>query len=119
MYADDTTLQMSSSNIKQLYTRANTELIRISDWFKANKLTLNAGKTKHILFRDKKKVIDFEGLNLEIENNKIDRIGYGCKEESFKFVGMNLDEHLNWSNHTQSIRRRTENSTPNFAKYFT
>ena len=33
---------------------ANQELIKASDWFKANKLTLNVSKTKYILFRSKK-----------------------------------------------------------------
>ena len=35
----------------ELYQTANKELVIISKWFKANKLTLTTSKTKHILFR--------------------------------------------------------------------
>ena len=51
LFADDTTLQISSSNIQELYAIANKELITVSEWFRANKLTLNISKTKYILFR--------------------------------------------------------------------
>ena len=39
LFADDTTLQLSSSNIVSLYEQANVELDKLADWFKANKLT--------------------------------------------------------------------------------
>ena len=47
LFADDTTLQLSSSNIVSLYEQANLELDKLADWFKANKLTLNICKTKY------------------------------------------------------------------------
>ena len=50
LFVDDTTLQLSSSNIYELYCTANKELKQVSEWFKANKLTLNINKTKYILF---------------------------------------------------------------------
>ena len=56
LFADDTTLQLSSKSLHDLYDLANFELSKIEDWFKANKLTLNASKTKYILFKNKKDV---------------------------------------------------------------
>ena len=52
LFADDTTLQLSSSNIVSLYEQANVELDKLADWFKANKLTLNRSKTKYMMFKD-------------------------------------------------------------------
>ena len=49
----------------------------------------------------KSQTIDFTNLHLRIENQHIDRIGIGCKEESFKFVGIHLDEHLSWNFHVK------------------
>ena len=49
LFADDTTLQLSSSDISDLYYTANIELLNVAEWFKANKLTLNISKTKYIL----------------------------------------------------------------------
>ena len=46
MFANDTNLFSSHSNIKALFNNVNLELNKIAVWFKANKLSLNEGKTK-------------------------------------------------------------------------
>jgi hypothetical protein len=104
LYADDTTLIKSGSDLFQLYRDANVELEKLSDWFKANKLTLNISKTKYILFRDKKQIVNFSELDLKIDGENIERIGENCKDKYFKFVGLFLDEHLTWNYHAQHIR---------------
>ena len=45
MFTDDTNLFSSHSNIKYLFNNVNLELNKIVIWFKANKLSLNEGKT--------------------------------------------------------------------------
>ena len=72
LFADDTTLQLSSNSLEVLYSTANTELVKISDWFRANKLTLNVSKTKYILFRNQDMKVDFSNLELSIDSGKID-----------------------------------------------
>ena len=81
LFADDTTLQLSSSNIVSLYEQANVELDKLADWFKANKLTLNISKTKYMIFKDKSKTVNFASHNLKIDNEVIERIGKNCPEE--------------------------------------
>ena len=41
LFADDTTIFISGSSLPELYRKLNSELILVSDWFKANKLSLN------------------------------------------------------------------------------
>ena len=53
LFADDTIFQITFNNINELFEVANLELA--SDWFKANKLSLNISKTKYMLFRDNSK----------------------------------------------------------------
>ena len=50
MFADDTIFFSERQNIKQLFTKMNNVLSNFNKWFKANKLSLNAGKTKFTLF---------------------------------------------------------------------
>ena len=50
MFADDTNLFYSHENIKTLFQIVNRELKIVNEWFLANKLSLNARKTKHVLF---------------------------------------------------------------------
>ena len=113
LFADDTTLQLSSNSLEVLCSTANTELVKISDWFRANKLTLNVSKTKYILFRNQDMKVDFSNLELSIDSGKIDRIGKDCDEKYFKFVGVYIDEHLSWDHHINAIRSKL--SCTNFA----
>ena len=106
LFADDTTLQLSGSNLEELYSNANCELEKAYDWFCANKLTLNISKTKYILFREKKEIVNFNNLNLKIDGKNIDRIGMDCQDKYFKYVGIKLDEFLNWDFHIKHVRNK-------------
>ena len=105
-FADDTTIQISSSNIHELYRIANKELKMVAEWFKANKLTLNISKTKYILFRKPSMKVDFNDFELRIDNCSIERIGQDCTESSFKFVGVKIDEFLQWKDHITSVKSK-------------
>ena len=52
MIADDTNLLYSNKDINTLFKIANEELNEIKEWewFRANKLSINAGKTKIYFF---------------------------------------------------------------------
>ena len=66
----------------------------ISDWFKANKLTLNLEKTEYIFFGDNKNKIK---LKLEIDNIILNPV------ECLKFLGLWIDEKLNWNIHINKL----------------
>ena len=90
LFADDTNLFCSDSNIRTLSETANQQLSQINDWFLANKLSLNVEKTKYMLFH---KCTDQENIPLklpllQLNSNIIER------ENSLKFLGVILDEHL-------------------------
>ena len=50
MFADDTNLFYSNKDINTFFKVANEELNENNEWFRANKLFINAGKTKYIFF---------------------------------------------------------------------
>ena len=53
MFADNTNLFYSNKDFNTPFKITNEELNEI-EWFRANKLSLNAGKTKYIFFINKK-----------------------------------------------------------------
>ena len=107
LFADDTTLQLTSNNTDTLFQLANTELTKVNDWFSRNALTLNVKKTKYILFHTPRMAIDLPLPTLKINNSKIDRIhSNDTGDGSFKFVGMHLDEHLSWSKHVDNLVKK-------------
>ena len=50
MFADDTNLFYEHKELKTLFSLVNQELQKINEWFEANKLSLNVGKTEYSLF---------------------------------------------------------------------
>ena len=55
--------------------------------------------------------VDFKHLNLCIDNSPIERIGQDCKESSFKFVGVKIDEFLNWKDHILTVKSKLASAT--------
>ena len=47
-----------STKITKLFATVNEELMNINYWFMANKLSLNVGKTKYLLFHKPSRVDD-------------------------------------------------------------
>ena len=66
LFADETNLFCSDSNIRTLFGTANQELSQINDWFLANKLSLNVEKAKYMLFH---KCIEQENIPLKLPSS--------------------------------------------------
>ncbi len=86
----------TSPNIHNLYNTINSELNTLSQWFYANKLSLNANKAKYILFRPSIGFPDISDKHVFIDNKTISRVGESENEKSFKFLGIYIDETLSW-----------------------
>ena len=101
LYADDTTLYSSihymfpSSSNKYISKTLNDELTKVHNWLCVNKLSLNIEKTKYMIFKLAGKRTPT--LNLNIENTKLEQV------REFTFLGIILDEHLNWHAHVNHI----------------
>ena len=93
MYADDTTIIVTDKNLKNAEKCANIVMRNMYNYFCTNKLSINAKKTKYMVFspRVRKK----ENLDCEIllNNKEVERV---CV---FKFLGVMIDEDLNWRKH--------------------
>ena len=75
MFADHTNLFFSHSDINLLFEKMNKELTNVSNWFNANKLSLNVKKTKFSFFHklSKKDYIPLRLPNLNINGFNIER----------------------------------------------
>ena len=49
-------------------------------------------------------------FKLFMGNKEIDRLGAGCKNESFKFVGIHLDENLTWNHHGKAFKNKVSSA---------
>ena len=99
LFADDTTLYKTHRNLTYLKWCLEDDLNTLSDWFAANKLTLNLDKTVCILFQknNQNKEMELKIKDLTIPNQK-----------ETKFLGMWLDQSLNWQCHIQKLTSKNQ-----------
>jgi len=98
LYADDTTLYISGCSIKSLFNKMSNDLKNLSEWFRANKLSLNTNKTNYIVFSNK--YLDTTHFKLYIDNKILKQV------TSTKFLGIHLDSHLTWETHINHISKK-------------
>jgi Reverse transcriptase (RNA-dependent DNA polymerase) len=101
LFADDTNLFLSDKNLSVLLSKANLELSKLSTWFIANGLTLNASKTNYILFGSKRhRHDDPQDISVKLNGNDL------LKVDSVKFLGVHVDSELTWKMHTTYIAKK-------------
>ena len=104
LYADDTSLvepictfTSDLKNNTEASNAINKELKLITDWLCLNKLSLNAKKTKMMIFHYRQRNISKLKLNLFINQTSIEQVN------EFNFLGIILDECMTWKSHVQKI----------------
>ena len=114
LYADDTTLDSpmcsfdinitQKIDIQALSSKINSEIENITEWLAVNKLSLNAKKTKYMIFHHPQRNIKHIIPNLTINGIIIERVS------SFNFLGLTIDEKMTWKQHTIKIANKISRS---------
>ena len=99
LFADDTTIYTTGTDLLDIFTRINTDLDVLNDWFMANKLSANPSKTKAILY-SKKGRQQIQNLNVYMDGQKLERV------KTTKFLGVYFDENLTWEYHVDHCRKK-------------
>ena len=99
LFADDTNLFHSGQNLATLTHAVNGELIKVSNWFRSNKLSLNVKKTNYIIFGKKRRKLNCN-VKIAIDTNIIE------ETQSVKFLGVLLDSGLTWKNHIDYVKSK-------------
>ena len=105
-FADDTTILVNDKSFEDLYIKAYENLISIIDYFNSNKLALNLTKTNYILFKSnnlKNSVLN-RAPELIVNGIKINKV------EHTKFLGVFIDEKLNWNYHVNNVINKIKQS---------
>ena len=98
LFADDSNLFSSGKDLSVLQNQTNEELQNISKWLKVNKLSLNIKRPIFFIFSGRKVRNSDVALNID---------GISTNEEgSTKFLGVLLDNKLNWKKHIDYVSRK-------------
>ena len=96
-FADDSNMFVSGKNPDDLVKIMNEEMIKVVDWLKTNKLSLNLKKTHFMIFRKRRGQIALSN-NLAIVDVVINRTNHT------KFLGVMVDQHLTFESHVRYIK---------------
>ena len=101
LFADDSNLFISDSNINDLITTMNNELNGIYLWLNTNKLSLNIDKSNYMIFTQR----NISQCNdVFINGQKLERVF------STKFLGVVIDHKLTWKKHIQFVKSKISKS---------
>ena len=115
IFADDTTIYHTGTNQTEVYRKMNSDLETLSDWFKANKLSVNSSKTKYMVFKCKRSVeAQTTQPDLYIDNEVLEKVPVT------KFLGVYIDENLDWIEHIDFVKKKISGGiyTLNSSKIF-
>ena len=106
LFADNTTIYMTHRNQNYLSLCIEQDLETISDWFRANLLTLNKDKSVTMTFHPKKftggniistGLTKFTGSNITVNNITLPDVTHT------KFLGVWIDNGLTWNHHLSKL----------------
>ena len=100
LYADDTALYTDANSHIELLLNLRLELSMVSEWLKANRLTLNIKKTKFIVFGTRQRLRQVPPLNLSINGEQLEQV------DNMKYLGVILDQFLTFDQHTDYIHSK-------------
>ena len=91
----------SHKDISSKVNMVNEELQEVNNWFKANKLSINASKTNFMILGTPHMTSTKarEELNVMLDNTALERVKFT------KFLGVLIDECLTWKNHINCISK--------------
>ena len=93
-FDDDTTLYLSHYNLNTLYVNADKVINDLYEWFRANKIALNANKTKYIVINPKTARCNLAEFNVNIADITLEIIGLNCTDQATKLLGIYIGETL-------------------------
>lgn len=97
LFADDAALVQISDPTDDLSSRARTDMRPLIEFFKQRKMFLNETKTKFMVFsrnRNKSNIPDTIQLDEKLTIGRVD---------SFKYLGLTINDKLDWSNHLAGL----------------
>ena len=94
LFADDTVLTLTNSCPRLLNKNFNFELVKIDEWLKLNKLSLNTNKTKFMVLTKQRSARHFD---IRIGKTNIEQVN------EIKYLGVIFNDKLSRKSHIQHV----------------
>ena len=108
IFADDTGIFIQGKDINGIIESAKETMKNVETWFSENRLTLNTEKTCFVIFKSNRWGYRHIPDKLEFGNKEINRVS------SVKYLGLILDESLNWNSQVNEVCKNIKRYFPIF-----
>ena len=98
-FADDTSIIQSNPLLDRLSKQVNKDLSNLSNWFRANKLSINVKKTQLVIFRPRKLKKD-HSFKFKLDGKRL------VPAHFVKYLEVLIDEHIPWNKQAALIKMR-------------
>ena len=99
LFADDTNIIYHDEDSDKLIKTVNDDLLKISNWFNKNKLSINTDKTKYMIFSEIERR-DLPQVSIILNDKFI------SNTDCIKFLGVYIQSDLKWNKHCEIKARK-------------
>ena len=99
LYADDANIIITGKDVNEVKSKVDELATALTSWVDCNGLKLNLDKTNYMIFSNNRTHSE-HNYNIKIANRYIKRI------DSTKFLGVIINEKLNWNQHIAAIKQK-------------
>ena len=100
---------VTGKNCDTLIDTINTEMAKVIEWLRSNKLSLNIKKTHYMIFKRNRGQLKLDS-EVIINGIKIDKV------KVTKILGVMFDEHLKFNDHISTLKARCQGGWGFFIK---
>ena len=101
MYADDTSTSCEVKSVHDITVKVIPDLVKLCDWLKSRKLSLNMMKTEFMIIGSTQNVLKFgDMIAIRIDDQLIKRVAH------VKYLGIIVDDQLTWKEHVDYISKK-------------
>ena len=97
LYADNAILYYFSTSIKDLEEKLNADLLKVGDWLKEHRLTLNINKTKAMVIGSGKKFRNLTSASIKVYNEEIEKV------QQYMHLGVIFTTNMTWTAHIEHL----------------
>ncbi len=105
IYADDTALLVKGQDAQTIENMLSDEFVTVSRWFDANRLSINKKKTNTMVFSGSRSKHKNAEINVKLDADTDETLQ---QVKTFKYLGVELDEHLTFDNHIEKLCRKVK-----------
>jgi hypothetical protein len=103
LFADDTLLQLNGCNQAKLQDDINQTMMDLHAWMLANKLSLNTAKTQYLIISNHS---THRAIKITYNEKELQQVGIDKETKFYKYLGLFIDDKLNWQAHANKIISR-------------